>query len=72
MKEVNTHPDRIKYPLMRVGNRGEGKWRKVTWDEMLDQIAGKINEHKNNHGPESVAICIGEPKGMENERRVSI
>ena len=29
-------PDRLKYPLMRVGKRGEAKWRRVSWNEALD------------------------------------
>ena len=31
-------PERILYPLKRVGKRGEGKWRRVSWDEALDDI----------------------------------
>ncbi len=37
-----TDPDRILHPLKRVGERGEGKWQQVTWDEALDDIAGRI------------------------------
>ncbi|MEN8160668.1 MAG: twin-arginine translocation signal domain-containing protein, partial [Myxococcota bacterium] len=32
-------PDRVLYPLRRVGARGEGKWKRVTWDEALDELA---------------------------------
>jgi len=35
-------PDRILYPLKRVGRRGEGKWKRVSWDEALDDIAARI------------------------------
>lgn len=35
-------PERILYPLKRVGKRGDGKWKRVTWDEALDDIAGRI------------------------------
>src|SRR6056297_115972 len=35
-------PDRLKYPLIRTGVRGEGKWRRASWDEALDLVAGKM------------------------------
>ena len=37
-------PERILYPLKRVGQRGEGKWQRVTWDEVLDDIAGRMRK----------------------------
>jgi thiosulfate reductase/polysulfide reductase chain A len=53
------HPDRLKYPLKRVGKRGEGKWERISWDEALDRIADKILEIKKKHGIESVAVGMG-------------
>lgn len=63
--EVYNHPDRLKYPMKRVGARGEGKWQRITWDEALDTIAQKLNEIKTKYGPEQVALMLGEPKGLE-------
>lgn len=37
-------PDRLKYPLIRVGKRGEGKWRRASWDEALDMVGKNLNE----------------------------
>jgi anaerobic selenocysteine-containing dehydrogenase len=49
-------PQRLKYPLKRVGKKGEGKFEKITWDEALNIIAGKLKEQKEKYGPESLAI----------------
>lgn len=49
-------PDRLKYPLMRVGPRGSGDMKRVSWDEALDVLASKLNALKQAHGPESVAF----------------
>jgi anaerobic selenocysteine-containing dehydrogenase len=63
--EVNTHADRLKYPQKRVGAKGGGKWKRVSWDEALDTIAEKLNSYKKKYGSESVGFCLGEPKGLE-------
>lgn len=49
-------PDRLKYPLMRVGERGEGRFKRVSWEEALDFLADKLKALKQAHGPESVAF----------------
>jgi anaerobic selenocysteine-containing dehydrogenase len=36
-------PDRILYPLKRVGERGEGKWKRISWDEALAEVAQKLD-----------------------------
>jgi anaerobic selenocysteine-containing dehydrogenase len=41
LKEYIYHPDRIKYPMKRVGERGESKWERITWDEAFDMIIEK-------------------------------
>ena len=38
------HPNRLKYPMKRVGERGENKWERISWDEALDTIADKLME----------------------------
>jgi anaerobic selenocysteine-containing dehydrogenase len=49
-------PQRLKYPLKRIGEKGEGKFEKITWDEALDIIAYKLQEQKEKYGPESLAV----------------
>lgn len=48
-------PDRLKYPLIRVGERGEGKWRKATWDEAFEYIYDKLNPLIEEYGPQTIA-----------------
>jgi len=49
-------PDRLRYPLMRVSERGEDRWERVTWDVALDKIAAKLKSIKGEFGPEAVAL----------------
>lgn len=47
-------PERLVYPMKRVGERGEGKFERISWDEALDTIAGKLIETKEKYGPYSI------------------
>lgn len=47
-------PDRIKYPMIRVGERGEGKWRRATWDEAYDYVADNLSKIIEKHGAKSL------------------
>jgi thiosulfate reductase / polysulfide reductase chain A len=54
---MNTYdPDRVLTPLIRVGKRGEGKFRKASWDEALDLVAGKMQAIKGKYGPETMVF----------------
>ncbi len=55
------HPDRLQSPLKRVGNRGEGKWQCISWDEALDTIADKFKEIAEKYGSKSLAFVLGGP-----------
>jgi molybdopterin-containing oxidoreductase family molybdopterin binding subunit len=48
------HPERLKYPMKRVGKRGEGKWQRISWDEALDTIATKLKKIMGKYGPTAV------------------
>lgn len=56
-----TDPDRILYPLKRVGERGEGKWERVSWDEVLDDISGRIRKALQEGRNNEVAYHVGRP-----------
>ena len=53
------HPDRLGFPLKRAGERGEGKWERISWDEALDAIITKFNEIKKKYGAEAIALGVG-------------
>ncbi len=52
-------PDRILYPLKRAGARGEGKWKRITWDEALNEVAGKLREVLDKGEPNEIAVKAG-------------
>ena len=49
-------PDRLKYPLKRVGKKGEGKFQQITWDEAIGIIADTLKQQKEKYGPESLGM----------------
>lgn len=65
-QEIHSHPDRLKYPLHRIGERGEGKWERVSWEDALDAIAGKAKELQEKYGPDSVAFTCGTGRGSNH------
>ncbi len=48
------HPERLLYPQKRMGEKGEGRFRRISWDEALDEIAQRFSDAAAQHGPESV------------------
>lgn len=60
INQVND-PDRILYPLKRAGKRGEGKWVRVTWDEALKDIGGRIRKAFQEGRQNEVMYHVGRP-----------
>ncbi|WP_435685557.1 molybdopterin-dependent oxidoreductase, partial [Sedimenticola selenatireducens] len=54
-------PHRIKYPLIRVGERGEGKWRRVSWDEALEYVANGIVDTIKNDASDCISVFTPVP-----------
>ena len=52
--------DRLRYPMKRVGAKGEGRFQRITWDEALGTIADKLRETKERYGPESYGVLSPE------------
>ena len=55
------NPDRLKYPMKRVGKRGEGRFARISWDEAFDTIADNLKRIKSNYGNEAIYLnyCTG-------------
>jgi thiosulfate reductase / polysulfide reductase chain A len=53
------HPDQLMYPLKRRGERGEGGWDRISWDQALDEIAAKLTSLKAQYGAETLSVLEG-------------
>jgi DMSO reductase family type II enzyme molybdopterin subunit len=52
-------PSRLKWPLKRVGERGEGKWQRISWDQALEEIADRMIDAIVKEGPDRVVWSLG-------------
>ena len=59
--EFLDHPMRLNYPMRRLGERGSGRWERISWEQALDEIAARLGRLKEEHGPETLATSIGGP-----------
>jgi anaerobic selenocysteine-containing dehydrogenase len=56
---INDYPERLLYPLRRAGKRGEGLWRRITWDEAYREMADRVGRCISAGHPEWVAVHVG-------------
>ncbi|MFI8975264.1 molybdopterin-dependent oxidoreductase [Nocardia asteroides] len=59
--EVQNDPDRVVYPLRR---RPDGTFERVSWDSAITEIATRMNRILDQHGPDSAAMYLGNPGGL--------
>ncbi len=59
MTQYVEHRDRLRHPLKRIGERGEGKWQEISWEEAFDLIEKKMGAIRDQYGPESVIFSMG-------------
>ena len=52
--ERQHHPDRLTHPLQRVGEKGSGEFRRISWDDALDEVVGAMEKARQRHGAEAV------------------
>ena len=62
LKQATYSPDRLLYPMKRVGNRGEGRFERISWEEALDTIVEKMEDTKEKYGAKSTMVYVGHPK----------
>ncbi|MDW8070313.1 MAG: molybdopterin-dependent oxidoreductase [Anaerolineae bacterium] len=57
--EIVYSPDRLRYPLKRVGERGEGRFARISWDEALDAVAEGMRYVAQRYGPQAICMYTG-------------
>ena len=55
IKFYQHHADRLMHPLKRVG----GSFERISWEQAIDEIAAKLSDMVNEHGPRSLALMMG-------------
>lgn len=58
-RDLVYHPDRLKYPLRRIGRRGSGQWERIAWDQAMDEISRRVLAIRDEFGPEAIALGTG-------------
>ncbi|WP_337264418.1 MULTISPECIES: dimethylsulfoxide reductase subunit A [unclassified Serratia (in: enterobacteria)] len=53
------NPDRLKYPMLRVGKRGEGKFKRISWDEAFTLISDNLQRIIKDYGNEAIYLNYG-------------
>jgi anaerobic selenocysteine-containing dehydrogenase len=51
-------PGRLLYPMRRDGPRGSGRWRRISWDEALDEMADRLAAVRTQYGPRAIAGAV--------------
>jgi anaerobic selenocysteine-containing dehydrogenase len=60
-------PDRILYPMKRAGKRGEGKWKRISWDDAMTEISGKLKKLRDGGTPEKFMFHYGVMKASSKK-----
>ena len=58
LPEWTYHPDRLQYPMRRIGERGSGRWERIGWDQALDEMADRMAAIRERNGPTSLVGAV--------------
>ncbi|MFV1965441.1 MAG: molybdopterin-dependent oxidoreductase [Pirellulaceae bacterium] len=61
------HPDRVRQPLRRDGDRGSGRWKPVSWEQAIREIADQLRQLRDQGQPRGLVVLDGEPRGLMPE-----
>ncbi|MBW2029209.1 MAG: molybdopterin-dependent oxidoreductase [Deltaproteobacteria bacterium] len=70
-KQYLYSPYRLKYPLKRSGERGCGRWKRITWKEAINITASRLTEIKRDYGGESIAYAWGTSRIVHSYPRMN-
>jgi len=61
--DITAHPDRLRHPMKRTGVKGASDpgWQRISWEEALDTVTGRLRAIARDHGPESVVFSSVSP-----------
>ncbi len=62
-------PDRILYPLKRVGKRGSGRWKRISWDQAISEVAKKIDAALDSGHPNEILMKYGRDRSGGAKKR---
>src|SRR4029450_8803788 len=62
--EVFYNPDRIKAPMKRAGERGEGKWQEISWDEAIQLLGDKLGAIKSQGDANNIVFATSDSHGV--------
>jgi anaerobic selenocysteine-containing dehydrogenase len=60
-------PDRVLYPMKRAGKRGSGKWKRISWDEALTEVAARLKKPRDEGHPEKFMFHYGRMKASSSK-----
>jgi thiosulfate reductase/polysulfide reductase chain A len=63
----SSDPDRILHPMRRVGPRGSGQWKRISWEEALDELTGRLQKLRDDGTPEKFMFHYGRMKASHSK-----